>query len=397
MNFAAQSCQILGHDNFKVSHICTYQQCTFEYKLLCLMCFNGKSHRHQQKNFNHILEIPNNKEIGLNNQLQLILQQTQCEQMNKNKIFKLSLYFKYTSLSDILLMQISQNNHLAFGGNSEKIYLINLENNSLHDLRLKDNLQQFKFSSDSKYLFLTDQHCRFYQYNLNSKKLVYVRKISQFQRIKYIIPINNSNVICSSSNAIFVVNLKQRKQNSRFRMKNLQIYPKLYVNALAYDNERDCLIISSWISNTITILNRQSKDIVIQEKIQINLQLKQLLQSDDILYICGRKQIIKYQIDYDNKKIHYLCKFNDASYEKISYFNFIRSIDTIILVNEEKVLILDINLEIIQTFLHTTQIDLPDNYLQIQDLYLSNYLIIPSLRQLMVFKIDSDLQKDNQE
>ena len=60
--------------------------------------------------------------------------------MNKNKIFKLSLYFKYTSLSDILLMQISQNNHLAFGGNSEKIYLINLENNSLHDLRLKDNL-----------------------------------------------------------------------------------------------------------------------------------------------------------------------------------------------------------------------------------------------------------------
>ena len=46
-------------------------------------------------------------------------------------------------------------------------------------------------------------------------------------------------------------------------MKNLQKYPKLNVNALAYDYERDCLIISSWISNTITILNRSSKDIVI--------------------------------------------------------------------------------------------------------------------------------------
>ena len=54
-----------------------------------------------------------------------------------------------------------------------------------------------------------------------------------------------------------------------------------------------------------------------------------------------KKQIFKISIDYENTKMSYLCKFKDASYEKISFFNFIGSIDRII-VNEAKVIILDI-------------------------------------------------------
>ena len=43
----------------------------------------------------------------------------------------------------------------------------------------------------------------------------------------------------------------------------------------------------------------------------------------------------------------YLCKIKNANYEKISFFNFIGSIDTIIIFNEAKDIILDSNLEIL--------------------------------------------------
>ena len=45
-------------------------------------------------------------------------------------------------------------------------------------------------------------------------------------------------------------------------MKNLKRYPKLNINALAYDMDRDTLIIGSWASNTITILNRYRNNIL---------------------------------------------------------------------------------------------------------------------------------------
>ena len=45
-------------------------------------------------------------------------------------------------------------------------------------------------------------------------------------------------------------------------MKNFQRYPKLNVNAIAYDYDRDMIIIGSWTAHTITILNRYNQIIL---------------------------------------------------------------------------------------------------------------------------------------
>ena len=50
------TCKIKGHNEFSVSHICTYVDCNQVSRLCCLECLEKEVHNHNIPDNNHVMD-----------------------------------------------------------------------------------------------------------------------------------------------------------------------------------------------------------------------------------------------------------------------------------------------------------------------------------------------------
>ncbi|KAM3129370.1 hypothetical protein pb186bvf_018518 [Paramecium bursaria] len=311
------------------------------------------------------------------------IQQKNIQVSNNQMMY--SDYFDFKSKRPIFILasQISEDEkYLAIGDSFFFLHIYDM-NTKKQIKQLDQNVSNIRFTDDSRYLVSGGGYGHLYCHDIgNNFSQIYNKKIHR-DRIRDILVINNNQIITCDDYSIIITNMPYLQNNLQYIEE--QNDQALLINHIGdftridFDYKKDCIICCS--GRYISFFMRQNGQEIFEYNVPSQKYINQIqMIPNNKIISSDRTSLILWQIDYDQKLLIQIRKFNQTEYYN---FTFIDNSKIIIVCNRE-VFICDDDLN--QLYSQDDIFKWQQVYFATRQIKSANYIIIQNNDQIKVLK-----------